>query len=804
MRHVGLPGPSSANAPRARGRLSVRSRALLLAGAAVLVLAPAAALAQVGEELEDPADAFGLRGLQPLPPPATPPKPQPTAAQLQGADGLASQDTYLEANLVIDDTPNHTVTARGMVQARHNGRTLRADEVTYDTESGAVHAHGHATVINPDGSVEYSDDIELDKDLSSGVATAFSARLGGNVTLAAGSAIRRTAQVNELRNTIYTPCNICKADGVTPKNPTWSIQASKVIQDKEHQVVYYRNAVIRIKGIPILYSPIFWHPDPDAPRRSGLLAPKLRYANRLGVSYEQPYLWAISPYADLVISPMFTTEVNPFLNLEYRQRFYSGALRMRLGYTYEKRFDGQGRYGDATSRSYILAEGKFQISDDWYWGFGAERVSDPTLFARYRIENIYRQRGLFTTDTQRLLSQIFTVRQNDTSYLSMSALSFQSLRVQQVGRTLVNFDPTNAFPTVGPLIEARIDPTEPVLGGHFRFLGSAVALTRNQDAALVTPAGLLQNQGVDSRRASAETDWRRTFTFSNGMRAEPFVQARADAYSISDPFAINKHTTFARGVATVGTDFSYPFIRQRGGSTIILEPLVQLAASPNYHPNPNVPNEDSVALEFDSTNLFSTNRFPGYDLYEGGRRANVGGRASFNWGGHSASVLVGRSFRDQPNPSFYVGSGLEGRSSDWVTAVTLAPIKGLTLFSRSRLGGDSLRIRREEAGLDVNVFGVEATARYLYSERDSAGVRSESISLSANTKITSHWGVSVVGVRDLNAGLWPLTQLSVYYQDECIRVDFIYSHDQTFTSTIVPSNSLQVRLTLATLGGQGR
>jgi LPS-assembly protein len=288
------------------------------------------------------------------------------------------------------------------------------------------------------------------------------------------------------------------------------------------------------------------------------------------------------------------------------------------------------------------------------------------------------------------------------------------------------------------------------------------------------------------------------------MRAEPFVQARADGYSISDPFAVNKHTTFARGVATVGADFSYPFIRQRGASTIILEPLVQVAASPDYHRNPNVPNEDSVALEFDSTNLFSTNRFPGYDLYEGGRRANVGGRATFNWDDHSASVLVGRSIRDQANPSFYVGSGLEGKSSDWVTAVTLAPIKGLTLFSRSRLDGDSLRVRREEAGLDVNVFTVGASARYLYSERDSAGVRSESISLSANTKITNHWGVSVVGVRDLNAGLWPLTQLSVYYQDECIRVDFIYSHDQTFASSIVPSNSLQIRLTLATLGGQGR
>ncbi len=64
-------------------------------------------------------------------------------------------------------------------------------------------------------------------------------------------------------------------------------------------------------------------PGPPAERRSGFLAPNIRYASRLGLSYEQPYLWAISPSADLVVSPMITTAVAPFLNLTYRQRFYS-------------------------------------------------------------------------------------------------------------------------------------------------------------------------------------------------------------------------------------------------------------------------------------------------------------------------------------------------------------------------------------------------------------------------------------------------------------------------------------------------
>ncbi|HTI66518.1 MAG TPA: LPS-assembly protein LptD [Caulobacteraceae bacterium] len=786
-----------------------RGRTLLLGSAAALALAPAAALAQnPAPPLNDapsPAQSAGLRGALDAPAPVTlssESAPPPAPVSQPGDDGLGDRDVYLEADTLTDDRTAKVVTARGSVEARHNGRTLRADEVIYNTETGEAHAKGHVVLINPDGSVEYSDDVVLDDDLKAGFATAFAARVKGNITIAAGSAVRRNENVNELNKAIYTPCNICAADG-SPKEPTWSVQASRVIQDREHQVVYYRNAVIRIKGVPVLYTPIFWHPDPSAERRSGFLAPNIRYANRLGISYEQPYLWVISPSADLVVSPVLTTQVAPFLNLEYRQRFYSGVLHARVGYTYEKRFDSQGKYGPTTSRSYILADGLFQLDDKWQWGFGAERVSDPTLFARYRIDDIYGRRGPFTTDTQRLLSQVFATRQDARSYFSISAITFQSLRVLQVGREIISYDPSSAFPLVAPLIEARFDPDSPVLGGRFRFQGSAVALTRSQTTSLVTPAGA--NQGIDDRRVSASADWRRPFTMANGLRVEPFGQARIDAYSIDNPLAADPKDTFSRGLATIGADVSWPFIRQRGNSSIILEPLAQVAISPDYKPNPNVPNEDSVALVFDSTNLFSSNRFPGFDLYEGGQRVNVGGRSTFNWGaGHSASVLVGRSFRDEPNPAFYVGSGLEGRSSDWVTAVTLAPIKGLNIFSRSRLDAQSLKIRREEAGIDVNLWRISASTRYLYTEKDASGLRTESINMNATVRLTNHWGVSGLAVRDLDAGQWPFSQLSVYYQDECIRVDVIYSHNQTFASTISPANSIQLRLTLATLGGQGR
>jgi len=143
-------------------------------------------------------------------------------------------------------------------------------------------------------------------------------------------------------------------------------------------------------------------------------------------------------------------------------------------------------------------------------------------------------------------------------------------------------------------------------------------------------------------------------------------------------------------------------------ATVVLEPLLQIAASPTVRQivvshdatgKPVYLDEDSVALEFDESTLFQANKFPGYDLYEGGARFNVGARASYNLsGGRHASVLVGRVFRTEPNPSFTVQSGLRGTASDWMTALEVTPINGLSLFSRARLDANTFEVRREEAG----------------------------------------------------------------------------------------------------------
>jgi LPS-assembly protein len=743
----------------------------------------------------------------------------PQAPAKAAVDGLQNDEMYMEADEVIREDDKGLTTANGNIEVRYNGRTLRADKLVYDDKTGIIRGYGHIVIVEPDGSQEFADEVVLDDEMKAGVALGFSARLQENVKIAAASAAKRNENIQELNKAIYTPCEICAKDG-SPKTPTWSIAAERVVRDKKRRIVYYRNARFKLFGISTIYLPVFWHADPDAERTSGFLVPKASVSDRRGVSYEQPYYWVISPSADLIVSPQVNSKIAPFLNGEVRKRFYSGDVDVRFGYTHARDFDGKGNElpGTSTHRSYILGRGSFQIDEKWLWGFTAERASDDLIFDKYEVGKVYISRGPYIADDRRLISQLYSIRQDQRSYFSVAAMSIQGLRPDL--RTL---DPVTGFasgendrifPVIGPLVEGHYEPLQTVAGGRLRVHTSAVVLSREQSQTDLTQ----RLPGLDSARITGEVDWRRSFTASNGMRFSPFLTARADAYRIQDILtgvgSATRKDDMTRGLATAGVDFSYPFFKRTSDATIVVEPVAQIAASPNAKQvvigrdatgQPIYLNEDSVAFEFDETTLFRPNKFPGYDLYEDGVRFNVAGRASMLWDdGRRANILVGRSFRTERNAVFTDRSGLRTKASDWIVAADAQPFRGvsnLSMFARARLDSDSLDIHRLEAGLNASNKHGSGFVRYLTDDFDINGAKRKNLDLGGEVYLSKNYGVSFYGNRDLQQDSWVIRDVGVFYRDDCLRVDVIYRREDTIIGRLLPSESVSVRLTLATLGG---
>ena len=214
---------------------------------------------------------------------------------------------------------------------------------------------------------------------------------------------------------------------------------------------------------------------------------------------------------------------------------------------------------------------------------------------------------------------------------------------------------------------------------------------------------------------------------------------------------------------TVGLEYRYPFINVQPWGTTTVEPIAQVIIRPNETYAGKLPNEDAQSMVFDASNLFSVDKFSGYDRVEGGGRANVGVQATtqFDRGG-SVNVLFGQSYQLFGMNSFAVAdvtntgvdSGLQNARSDYVARVNYSPNRTYTFSVRSRM---------DEATLNVNRFEAEGRAAFdrwsvslmygNYAAQPELGylTRREGLLGSASIKVASNWVVSGAARWDLEA-----------------------------------------------------
>ena len=115
-----------------------------------------------------------------------------------------------------------------------------------------------------------------------------------------------------IKKGVFTSCK--KNDGCPP----WSIQSNEIKHDKTKREIHYKNALLKLYDIPVLYFPKFYHPDPTVKRKSGFLQPTLNSSNVLGNSFSLPYFYEIKKNSDITIAPTIFDSDNNLIQNEYR------------------------------------------------------------------------------------------------------------------------------------------------------------------------------------------------------------------------------------------------------------------------------------------------------------------------------------------------------------------------------------------------------------------------------------------------------------------------------------------------------
>ncbi len=141
-----------------------------------------------------------------------------------------------------------------------------------------------------------------------------------------GVSSSKTDEITKVNKAVFTSC---KRD---ENCPPWAIQADEIIHDKKKKQLSYKNAILRVYDIPVMYFPKFFHPDPTVKKQSGFLQPELNSSQTLGSSLSVPYYYLIADNRDITIKPtLFDSEMNS-LHGEYRQENSNSSLIADFGY----------------------------------------------------------------------------------------------------------------------------------------------------------------------------------------------------------------------------------------------------------------------------------------------------------------------------------------------------------------------------------------------------------------------------------------------------------------------------------------
>ncbi|KCZ90573.1 hypothetical protein HHI_13580 [Hyphomonas hirschiana VP5] len=698
-------------------------------------------------------------------------------AEPEAATTVTDERVVLEADIVYENSADNTIIAEGNVEALHQGRVLRADRLIYDRTTERARASGNVIITEADGSQQFAEEVDVGPDLTDGYAIGYSARLPGDATVAAKSAIRRSDGINALEHVVYTACPLCEED----TTPTWSIRARRAVLDEESQMISYRDAVIEIGGVPVFYLPYLSHPDPNSERRSGLLMPNAGLSSTLGAFYKQPYYWAVSDHSDITISPMVMQNVNPLLGVDFRKRFYSGAVKFETSFTHEADFDSDGEtFGEETFRGHLYGNGLFAISPEWKWGFGVETQTDDLYDRRYDISGQGDKRGLYSNQPRRLLSQVFVTGQGDSYYTDAALLNFQGLRGE---------DDAARLPLVSPLAYAD----------KYWDLGAYGFASVTASTAILT-----REVGADSHRASLGGDWNTMKILPGGFTFEPFAELRGDYYMLDED--VSGKDSVARAVGNTGAKLAYPMVRPGTNVDLMLEPAVMAAWGFSNVNDPAIPVEDSLLYEFDESSLFEANGFGNFDLYEGDGKVSAGLTARALWkNGTEVSTTVGRRWRSRADPAFDVASNLDGKSSDWLASASLKMGKKLELSSRVRLDEKDLSLSRFDMRAATSFDWFRAVGQYYkIDERISpAGTSDEGIFLRGEIQFTDRYSVVFGQLRDISRNVNTRQEIGIAYTDDCSRFELLYNRSELRDRTLGPTESFQVRFSLLSLGNFG-
>lgn len=562
----------------------------------------------------------------------------------------------------------------------NEAKTIKSDEIVYDTKSGEIQSSGNTEMTNASGQRVKLDHISISGNNTKMSAEDIELWLGSNVYVRAKT-ITRDGSETIARHAIFTACDGCDSFG-----DAWEISGNTIIHDADEKMLYFHNSIFWLYNdtFPILWLPYYEMPDPSVKYKSGLLPPSFNTTNGMGTQINIPIYINLSDRHDFTTTFSYLTNENPLLQLEHRLNLTHSQFRTDGAYTHNKA--GENRW-------YVDNNDIIELGENARATVYINRTSDKTFLQKYGFYDY--QPYLDSGAKLELFGQ--------TSYVVADTHVFQELRTPGGNEVWAS---GNILPHVRAMYQS-----EPLFAEtYLNVSGDVLAVT---------------SSGTSSQRIIGETQIVSPWTLWGGNRLTLSASGRYDVYNF-DHIAIFDNGTTVNSYSGVKSRFlpsgyiewGLPLFSAESDWTYIIEPRARLTIMQRTDSKSVFAiDNDSAGRFLSDTTLFSNNRYAGLDVWENGNFADYGARwAAFN-DKHNIEVFLGQTYDFNTPDTDFNDNGFRNGFSDYVGRITYSNNDNFEISTRFRFDRTDMSLSHTENSVYIGRGGNYLTLGHIWDSR---------------------------------------------------------------------------------------
>ena len=363
---------------------------------------------------------------------------EPTRPGMNDKTSKSDSPTFIGAKASRYQQEQQIATLAGDVVMRQGSMQVEADEASLYQAENRGELNGNVRVRD-NGALIVGDhaDVQLDTGeakVDNAEYVLHKSRVRGNALYAK----RAENAIIRLKDGTYTTCE--------PNSNAWQLKGNNITLNPATGFGTATNVTLRVKDIPVLYTPYIYFPIDDR-RQSGFLPPTIGSGSDTGMLLVTPYYFNLAPNYDATLYPRYMSKRG--MLLEGEARYLTKSSEGQFGAAYlDDQEDERKQQSDYEKTRYMYNwQHKGGLDSRVFTEVDYTKISDPYYFQDLQtdqlgvksVSDFVNQQGAVSyrgdTFTARINAQAYELASvsNLTPYDRLPQITFNGFLPQQPG-----------------------------------------------------------------------------------------------------------------------------------------------------------------------------------------------------------------------------------------------------------------------------------------------------------------------------------------------------------------------------------